>query len=162
MKDADGYEMGNFIATVICDGCEAEIEAVVKGRYFWKGKVGRIKCSECGAVSLPCNVCCGSRIQDCENCPFENAEVVKSISNADRRSLFVKELGDLLARYDTGIERMDLFTDTMLDHTKHPVKMEREEVVRVVFNGGGYEYATVTADSLLAIIEDLFKQHCMY
>lgn len=79
MPDAEGYEMADFKATVICDECEEEVKIVVNGKEFWDGKVGRVRCDQCGHISLPCNICCGSRIQNCADCPFKNAKIAATI-----------------------------------------------------------------------------------
>jgi len=79
MKDAYGYEMDNFPLTIECDECGEEITVTVKGKDFWEGKTGLVMCGHCGCVTKPCVVCHGSRIETCDKCPFEDAEIVNFI-----------------------------------------------------------------------------------
>lgn len=81
------YFVENF-----CDECDAVLNAVFDYDRFWSFEVGRVKCTECGHVNVPCNECFGTDIMNiygCLNCPWVKSVV--SISTEESKSSMQRE-----------------------------------------------------------------------
>ena len=65
-----------------CSQCDNVLHAEFDANSFWNYEVGRVRCEECGTITLPCNECFGTDAHEkseCNECPWKNASVVDEL-----------------------------------------------------------------------------------